>query len=294
MLISKSHQPLSLTRVSGIIYSCIAPLVLGFAAIGLYLFYFAYRYNLLYVSNADIDTQGRAYTRGLQHLTVGVYLLIVCLIGLFAMASGSNQIAVGPLALMIILLVFVVLYHISMNSAMEPLLNFLPKNMEHEEESLLAEEHTKISTESHSNGVNNGVSNVDSGVAAVDSAEAEKGLGHTAVSDSKPKANFFTKFLRPDIHADYVTLRRLVPNPLDVAPYPENVERNAYFNPAINSQAPLLWIPRDPLGISRQEVAHSSRVIPITDEDAFVDENAKITWDMDKGQPPVYEEKITW
>ncbi|KAJ5397902.1 hypothetical protein N7509_006015 [Penicillium cosmopolitanum] len=291
----------TLLTVIGIIYSCIAPLVMGFATIGLYLFYFAYRYNLLYVSNADIDTQGRAYTRALQHLTVGVYLLIVCLIGLFAMASGSNQIAVGPLALMIILLIFVVLYHLSMNSAMEPLLNYLPKNMEHEEESLLSEERTKLSTESHSNGVNNGVtvtdngvSNVDSGVAAVDSAEAEKGLGHTEVSDAKPKANFFTKFLRPDIHADYVTLRRLVPSPLDVAPYPEEAERNAYFNPAINSQAPLLWIPRDPLGISRQEVAHSSRVIPITDEDAFVDENAKITWDMDKGQPPVYEEKISW
>jgi hypothetical protein len=274
---------------------------MGFATIGLYLFYFAYRYNLLYVSNADIDTQGRAYTRALQHLTVGVYLLIVCLIGLFAMASGANQIAVGPLALMIILLVFVVLYHMSMNSAMEPLLNYLPKNMEHEEESLLAGERTKLSSESHSNGVNNGVSatdngvsNVDSGVAAVDSAEAEKGLGHTEASEAKPKANFFTKFLRPDIHADYATLRRLVPNPLDVAPYPEEVERNAYFNPAINAQAPLLWIPRDPLGISRQEVAHSSRVIPITDEDAFVDENAKITWDMDKGQPPVYEEKIAW
>ncbi|KAJ5754934.1 hypothetical protein N7533_004477, partial [Penicillium manginii] len=283
----------TLLTVIGIIYSCIAPLVMGFATIGLYLFYFAYRYNLLYVSNADIDTQGRAYTRALQHLTVGVYLLIVCLIGLFAMASGANQIAVGPLALMIILLVFVVLYHMSMNSAMEPLLNYLPKNMEHEEESLLAGERTKLSSESHSNGVNNGVSatdngvsNVDSGVAAVDSAEAEKGLGHTEASEAKPKANFFTKFLRPDIHADYATLRRLVPNPLDVAPYPEEVERNAYFNPAINAQAPLLWIPRDPLGISRQEVAHSSRVIPITDEDAFVDENAKITWDMDKGQPP--------
>ncbi|KAJ5599776.1 hypothetical protein N7450_000843 [Penicillium hetheringtonii] len=290
----------SLLVVIGIIYSCIAPLVLGFATIGLYLFYFAYRYNLLYVSNADIDTQGRAYTRALQHLTVGCYLMIVCLIGLFAMASGDNQIAVGPLALMIILLVFTILYHMSMNSAMEPLLNYLPKNLEHEEELLLAEDRTKNSYESHTNGVShgfsvdNGVSNIDSGVGAVDSAEAEKGLGQSSSSSTKKQPNFLTKFFRPDKYADYATLRRYAPSADDIPPYPEEAERNAYFNPAINAKAPLLWIPRDPLGISRQEVAHSSRVIPITDEDAFVNENAKITWDEDKGQPPVYEEKIAW
>ncbi|KAJ5098273.1 hypothetical protein N7532_005274 [Penicillium argentinense] len=293
------YPVLSLLLVIGIIYSCIAPLVMGFATIGLYLFYFAYRYNLLYVSNADIDTQGRAYTRALQHITVGCYLLIVCLIGLFAMASGDNQIAVGPLILMVIFLVFIVLYHVSMNAAMEPLLNYLPKNMEHEEEALLALERTKLShdTDGANNGAsaaNNGVSNVDSGVGAVDSADAEKGLPHTSLPPAHSKPNFFTKFMRPDIYADYATLRRLVPNPLDAPPYPEEAERNAYFNPAINATAPLLWIPRDPLGISRQEVAHSSRVIPITDEDAFLDEKAKISWDEDKGQPPIYEEKIAW
>ncbi len=52
-----------------ITYGAIAPLVLGFAAIGLYLFYFAYRYNLLYVSNADIDTKGMIYPRALQLAT---------------------------------------------------------------------------------------------------------------------------------------------------------------------------------------------------------------------------------
>lgn len=226
--------------------------------------------------------------------------MIVCLIGLFAMASGDNQIAVGPLALMIILLVFTILYHMSMNSAMEPLLNYLPKNLEHEEELLLAEDRTKNSYESHTNGVShgfsvdNGVSNIDSGVGAVDSAEAEKGLGQSSSSSTKKQPNFLTKFFRPDKYADYATLRRYAPSADDIPPYPEEAERNAYFNPAINAKAPLLWIPRDPLGISRQEVAHSSRVIPITDEDAFVNENAKITWDEDKGQPPVYEEKIAW
>ena len=41
--------------VIALCYAAIAPLVLGFCAIGLYLFYFAYRYNLMFVSNANID-----------------------------------------------------------------------------------------------------------------------------------------------------------------------------------------------------------------------------------------------
>lgn len=285
------YPSITLLAVIGIIYSCIAPLVMGFATIGLYLFYFAFRYNLLYVSNANIDTQGKCYTRGLQQLTVGCYLLIVCLIGLFAMGSGANQIAVGPLILMVIFLIFTILYHISMNNAMEPLIQYLPKNLEAEEEALLSQETGKPNSgdeqsDGHagaSAGANNGVSNVDS---------AEKGL--TTTSSPPPNANFLVKFLRPDIYYDYATLRRLVPSPLDTASYSEEAERDAYCHPAVTSQPPLLWLPRDPAGVSRQEVAHSSRVIQITDEDAWLDENNKITWNVDKGEPPIYSEKITY
>ncbi|KAJ5939337.1 hypothetical protein N7466_002471 [Penicillium verhagenii] len=275
----------------GIIYSCIAPLVMGFSCVGLYLFYFAYRYNVLYVSNATIDTQGKAYTRALQHLTVGCYILIVCLIGLFAMASGSNTMAVGPLILMIIFLVFIILYHMSMNAAMEPLIHYLPKNLEAEEEALLALDRNETNgtgAPTLADKEHDGVSNIDSGVGNVDSAE--KGLNGDAVTAAPPKANFLVRWARPDIYNDYASLRRLVPNPLDIQSYPEAVERDAYCHPAITSQPPLLWIPRDSLGISAQEVAHTSRVIPITDEESWIDEKNKINWDMSKGQPPIYEE----
>lgn len=291
---------------SGIIYSCVAPLVMGFGTIGLYLFYFAFRYNLLYVSNADIDTQGKCYTRALQQLTVGCYILIVFLIGLFAMGSGANQLAVGPLVLMIIFLIFTILFHLSLNSAMEPLIQYLPKNLEAEEEALLALERTKLSTSSDEHdgpagasavhgkqhGISSFDSGVDSGVGNVDSAE--KGLTHTSLPPAHAKPNFFTKFLRPDKYHDYATLRRLVPSPLETTVYSEEAERNAYCHPAINSQPPLLWLPRDPAGVSRQEVAHSSRVIPITDEDAWLDEQNKISWNMEKGEPPIYTEKIPY
>ncbi|KAJ5893660.1 hypothetical protein N7495_005351 [Penicillium taxi] len=283
----------------GIIYSCIAPLVMGFATIGLYLFYFAYRYNLLYVSNATIDTQGKTYTRALQHLTIGCYILVVCLIGLFAIGSGSSRIAVGPLILMIIYLVFLALYHISLNTAMDPLIQYLPKNLEAEEEGLLSAEDKKVdSIDVERNDSLIGPSTSAAGEQNVDSFgnvdTAEKGLT-TSDSAAQPKeANFFMRWFRPDIYASYYHFRNLVPSPLEVPQYSEVVERDAYCHPAVNSQPPLLWIPRDPLGISKQEVAHTSRVIPISDEDAWIDENAKLSWNIDEGQPPIYEEKIAY
>ncbi|OJJ50831.1 hypothetical protein ASPZODRAFT_11678 [Penicilliopsis zonata CBS 506.65] len=289
---------ISLLLVIAITYSCIAPLVLGFATVGLYLFYFAYRYNLLYVSNATIDTQGKIYARALQHTLVGCYLLMVCLIGLFAIGSASNTMAVGPLVLMIIFLVFCILYHMSLNAAMEPLVHYLPKNLEAEEESLLAEERPKLGVESDnkaaapSSSAHNGTGN-GNGVEDVMDA-AEKGLPNTVLPPAHQKPNLFAKYLRPDKYTDYATLRRLVPNAVDVAAYAPEVERDAYFHPSITSQVPLLWIPRDEMGISKQEIQHTSRVIPITDDDAWLDEKNKIHWDMDKGQPPIYEEKVSY
>lgn len=280
----------TLLAVIAITYSCIAPLVMGFATIGLYLFYFAYRYNMLYVSNAHIDTQGKAYVRALQHITVGCYLLMVCLIGLFAIGTASSRIALGPLILMIILLVFIIIYHLSLNSALTPLINYLPKNLEAEEEHLLSREKADYGHSSDEAGPSGpGPREGENGVETVDSAE--KGLTGEA-SQEEGKTNFLVRYLRPDKYSGYEQLRRWVPNAHESASYPPEVENAAYHHPAISAQAPLLWIPRDELGVSKQEIAHSIKVIPITDEDAWLDEKNHIHWDMDKGVPPIYEEKV--
>ncbi|KAK5177136.1 phosphate metabolism protein 7, partial [Cryomyces antarcticus] len=119
-----------------ICYACIAPLVLAFAAIGLWFFYFAYRYKLLFVSNANIDTKGLVYPRALQQLFVGLYVAELCLVGLFAIKAGTPG-AIGPLILMIILLIFTALYHVSLNAAIDPLMKYLPKSLDAEERRLL-------------------------------------------------------------------------------------------------------------------------------------------------------------
>ncbi len=265
-----------------ITYSIIAPLILGFATIGLYLIYLAYRYNMLYVFNATIDTQGLVYPRALQQTTTGVYLSIVCLIGLFAIKT-----AIGPLILMIVYLIFLVLFHFSLNSALDPLLMYLPKSLEAEEQSLLSLE----------DGNTNGTSATDKKglqVSANDrlASDSIDTNGKDAPAAPHKKPNFITKFLSPHIYTDYQTLRRLVPRGFAEIAYTPEVERDAFYHPAISSPTPVLWIPRDEMGVSRQECRHTSKVIPMTDEGAGFDEKGKMVWDQENEQPPVYQEKV--
>ncbi|KAA8570932.1 hypothetical protein EYC84_000312 [Monilinia fructicola] len=246
--------------VIGITYSCIAPLVLGFATIGMSLFYLAYRYNVLFVTDTQIDTKGLIYPRALQQLLTGVYLSELCLIGLFAIGKAWPQ-----LVLMIVFLVFTVLYHVSLNAAMDPLLNSLPKSLEAEEESTRGE------------------------------LEAGNGSSDVA-SHAKPQGGLFAKFFKPHIYCDYASLRALVPQShLDADNlYDEFSARNAYHPPSVVSEAPLLWIPRDDAGISTQEVAHTSKVIPITDEGCTLDEKNNLVWDVEGARPPLWQPKILY
>ncbi|KAK4694051.1 calcium permeable stress-gated cation channel, partial [Lecanoromycetidae sp. Uapishka_2] len=266
----------TLLTVIALTYSIIAPLVLGFATTGLYLIYLAYRYNLLFVFSANIDTKGLVYPRALQQTTTGVYLGIVCLIGLFAIST-----AIGPLILMIVYLIFLILFHISLNSAIDPLLMYLPKSLQVEEESLMA-----LEDGGHTNG---------------DNLHDHKGVSATgtaaSTNDSLPPAphkqpNFITKFLSPQKYTDYQTLRRLVPRGFAEIAYDPEVERDAFYHPAISSPTPMLWVPRDEMGVSRQECHHSSKVIPMTDEAASFDEKGKLTWDHESARPPIYQEKV--
>ena len=85
--------------VIAIAYSCIAPLVLGFAAVGLFFYYLSYKYNMIYVIQTKVDTKGEAYKRALQHIPTGIYIAELCLIGLFGLRKAGAQ-----TALMVVLL----------------------------------------------------------------------------------------------------------------------------------------------------------------------------------------------
>ena len=107
------------------------------------------------------------------------------------------------------------------------------------------------------------------------------------------KAGLFARFLHPDKYSDYKTLRRMVPRNFAEVLYTEEIETHAYYNPAIASPVPTLWVPKDTMGVSAQEVAHTGKVIPISDHGAHFNDKGKITWDDNiEAELPVYQEKI--
>ena len=232
-------------------------------------FYIAYRYNILFVTDTQIDTKGLLYPRALQQLLTGVYIAEIVLIGIFGLAGTP-----GPVVLMVVFLIFTALFHISLNSALDPLLYNLPKSLEAEEESLRG--------------------SLEAGSNDPDLKEKQGNGDVTNLPAPHKKPSFIAKFFAPHIYSDYATLRRLVPHGLLDADnmYGEAVEENAYFPPSVTSETPLLWIPRDEGGISRQECAHSGKIIPITDEGCFLDGKNNLIWDAEGARPPLWTPKI--
>jgi len=162
-----------------------------------------------------------------------------------------------------------------MNSALDPLLYTLPKSLEVEEESFRAD------------------LEVANGSGSPNEKAASNGTAVSMPTAPHKKPSFITKFLKPQIYCDYLTLRRLVPHHLVDAEslYTPEIEKNAYYPPSVISPTPLLWIPRDDGGVSRQEIFDTNKVIPITDEGASFNEKNKLTWDTDGSRPPIWEEK---
>lgn len=263
--------------------------MLGWATIAMFLFYFAWRYNVFFVTDTQIDTRGLIYPRAIKQLFTGLYIAEVCMIGLF-----GASVAPGPLVLMIIFLVFTILFHISLNSALNPLMYNLPLT-------LLAEEEAQARLLDPEAGIGPSTSRekdqpIDlNGDGVVDASEQNMLHARAAAKASARAGNPLTRFLKPWIFADYATLRSLVPRHVKLDPYPDEVVANAYNPPSVSSRTPLLWIPSDAAGagVSRQEVEHTSRVIPITDEGCDLDvETGKLVWDVEGTRPPVWEEKI--
>ncbi|KAJ6065872.1 hypothetical protein N7444_001525 [Penicillium canescens] len=120
----------TLLVVLGIAYSCIAPLVVGAAALGLYLFFIIYRYNILYIMKATIDTRGKSFLLALQHVTIGCYLLIMYLISVFAIGLLNDRSAVGPMIVTVVLLVTVVIYHCYLSMMIRPFAGGIPRPAE--------------------------------------------------------------------------------------------------------------------------------------------------------------------
>ncbi|KAF2705259.1 DUF221-domain-containing protein [Pleomassaria siparia CBS 279.74] len=268
-------------------YSCIAPLVLGFCTVGMSLIYIAFRYNFLYTYETNIDTKGAAYQRALSQLFVGVYISELCLIGLFSIAAAKSPAAAGPLAIEAVLFGATILFHI-----------ILRKALTHHEARIAYSD--PVATPHH---------NLEKGDGAVDGAgmPVEKNFGSNGNSPvAQPRATrvpaFISRIINPESSSTATlssSLEQYYHTPQQ--PLPVDIAKRAYFNPAVTSPTPVLWIVRDEMGISAREVANTTKAVPgiiITDEQATFNEKNKVEWaGAETGSArdaPIFEEKINY
>lgn len=294
------YPPITLLGVIVLVYSIIAPLVLGFAVLGLGLLYGAYRYNVFYTVNAvNLSGYGVNYAKALQHMMVGIYIAEISFIGLMAIATASATAATGPLILAIIYLVFTILVHGYFRGMVGPLMNTLPLDV------LSKSQGPAATTGSQSTAVSAPISGHDEKEAGVATDKVGNGSdtvangspsAPTADTNSKPK-----KFLHWLLHPS--TIPELAPHFSVPEPeYADNIRREAYLNPAIVSPPPYLWIVQDNMGISKREVLDTGKVIGITDEGAWFDEKGKVNvaWEGQEQageenkerSAPIYEKPI--
>ncbi|KAF1831147.1 DUF221-domain-containing protein [Decorospora gaudefroyi] len=118
----------------GLIYSVISPLILVMMLITFCLFWFTYRYQMIYVSYAKTETNGLIFPKAVNQLFTGLYFLELCLVGLFILQKDSDnkQASIPQAIIMIVMAILTLLYQVALNRAFGPLFTYLPITFEDE------------------------------------------------------------------------------------------------------------------------------------------------------------------
>lgn len=120
--------PLTNVAVIGIAFSVIAPLVLAFTCFFFAVYWLAYRHNVLYVYQYEHDTGGLFFVAAVNQLFAGLYVMELCLIGIFFIARGPDgqSSCVPHGTIMVTVLTLTVAHQYSLKRTFDPLIRYLP------------------------------------------------------------------------------------------------------------------------------------------------------------------------
>ncbi|KAF4990512.1 hypothetical protein FGRMN_8412 [Fusarium graminum] len=106
-------------------------------------------------------------------------------------------------------------------------------------------------------------------------------------SDSDQPPTFLQRFLHPEVYEDFIALRKLIPfEELADADYSGDEKLSNYWPPELWMPKPVLWIPRDDARVSRQEVAHTRKITPITDVGVSLNAKGLVVVDVEDAPFP--------
>ncbi|KAH6620354.1 hypothetical protein C7974DRAFT_435734 [Boeremia exigua] len=270
--------------IIAIVYSCIAPLVLGFAAAGLVLFYLSYRYMLLFTAQPKVDTKGHCYTLALQQMLTGVYIAELCLIGLFSLRG-----AFGPTVMLGILLLVTIVFNILTNRHFTPLEQYLPADLALDGSSDEDDEEAPL------------LSSVEEGQSdAISRENARINRISSAIRISPRVTGPLARFFEPHIFASHKAMQQwLRDGDFDedhIPEYSDDDVRKAYLHPAYSSQTPVIWLAKDDMGVSKKEMQENEKKeLKTSDEGAWIDKEGKLRWSVDDfDKIPIFKKSRQW
>ena len=283
---------------AGLIYSVISPLILIFNVITFGLFWFVYRYNTLYVTKFRFDTGGLLFPRAVNQLFTGIYIMEIALIGLFFLVRDveGSVACKGQAICMIVVLILTVGYQVLLNEAFGPLIRYLPITLEDEavrrdeeferaqrarlglldDEETETPEHqqTDLDRRHSTDGIE--LKNLDGEMTRptfharqswADRSSNRRSQFYAAHSDrSVPTVKRMREKLAQDTenqgpHQQGQALFAGIHDELeDLTPDErDQLVQRAFQHDALRAKRPVIWIPRDDIGVSDDEVYRTQR-----------------------------------
>lgn len=272
----------------GLIYSVIAPLILIFNVITFGLFWVAYRYNTLYVNKFRFDNGGLLFPKAINQLFVGIYVMELCLIGLFFVVEDQH----GKLAckaqaiIMIVVTVFTAGYQIMLNWAFSPLFKYLPITLE--DDAVLAdEEYARMQQSQRQDHRQQHIDNGDYELTEMQTpshdgiSQRSPNLDVESLKSPAKKSTEIGDFLFKGFADEIDDL---------TAEERDTLISRAFRHRALRSRRPAIWIPRDDLGVSDDEIKRTQRMtdyIWISNEGTTLDNQARCVFNR---SPPDFSE----
>jgi hypothetical protein len=298
-----------------LIYCVVAPLILVFAIITFTLLWISNRYTMLYVNKVKEDTGGLLYPRAINQTFTGLYVMELCLIGLFFLVQDENQksAAIPQAIIMIVVAALTVLYQILLDQAFSPLYRYLPITFEDEavarDEAFARAQDIRFGDHDddgeldeypHDGDQNKAIEMKRMSRSETNPASrfrhfdprhaATAGVNWASRGAKNVQSMTFKRGPGPRRRKDLEAQRKLNKALFDFEDEIEDLDpeardvlvKRAFHHEAIRSRKPTVWIPRDDLGVSDDEIrrtaAYSEGNIWISNEGTALDSKVRVVY----------------
>ncbi|SCV74185.1 BQ2448_6617 [Microbotryum intermedium] len=268
---------ITLLTVIGLSYSIISPLITGFTFVTFFLYWFLYKVSravlfslvvrdeliysgipqyllcLVIDTPREAETGGLFYPKAITHIFVGLYIELVCLAGLFFLArdTAGKAICIPHGALTIVLIIFTILFQLTMKSGYDPLIANLPLSFA-----------GKIA---ETQALYNNVELPESPRMGGEKASQKEGMIYPPEPAMKTPENE---------ERDAVAAKAERAGTL---PGEEHLDVRAFDPPATYEGYPCIWIPQDQAGYWRAELEASQAAgVDVSSEGAMMDEKGHV------------------